>query len=113
MKVLVTMCAVFTLTASLSESESLMTENLNHTDKSGGHQVNENVSRDYSLFPELFVEPYTLKNGLQSYLVHDSSVTDTTVSITVNSGSYADPDEVHGLAHFLEHLMLNTAIDID
>ena len=110
------MCAVFTITANVSNTESfakdgLVKEGLVNTGNSNSFQISERVAGDYMLAFDTTVEQHTLDNGLTAFLVHDPKVTDTTVSITVKSGSYDDPEEVNGLARYLEHMVLHNAID--
>lgn len=46
-----------------------------------------------------------LKNGLQILLIHDQKAKLSAVSLSVASGSTSEPDEIHGLAHYLEHML--------
>jgi len=46
-----------------------------------------------------------LPNQLEVLLVHDPTVDMGAASISVGVGSYEDPDDLPGLAHFLEHLL--------
>lgn len=56
-----------------------------------------NDDRQYSVI--------TLPNQLQAVLVSDPGVEVTAVSMGVGAGSYQDPDEHPGLAHYLEHML--------
>lgn len=47
----------------------------------------------------------TLSNGIKYVLVNDNSLQKSYVSVSVNTGSYANPKEYDGLAHFLEHML--------
>jgi len=47
----------------------------------------------------------TLKNDLEVLLISDPSTDVSAASMTVNVGYYDDPDDVPGLAHFLEHML--------
>lgn len=47
----------------------------------------------------------TLDNGIKIVYLHDKELDKTTVSVAVNVGSYANPDDCNGLAHFLEHML--------
>lgn len=47
----------------------------------------------------------TLENGLQVLLVSDPAADKAAASLVVYRGSYHDPDEYPGLAHFLEHML--------
>lgn len=47
----------------------------------------------------------TLPNGLQALLVHDTRADKASASMDVNVGSAANPEDVQGLAHFLEHML--------
>lgn len=46
-----------------------------------------------------------LENGLKVILVSDPDLNISSASIAIDAGSYNDPEEVQGLAHFLEHML--------
>jgi insulysin len=46
-----------------------------------------------------------LPNGLQAYLISDPDIDQSAASISVEAGSWQDPDEYPGMAHFLEHML--------
>lgn len=46
-----------------------------------------------------------LQNGLQAILISDPEVEKSAVAISVMAGSWQDPDDFPGLAHFLEHML--------
>ena len=54
-------------------------------------------SRDYRVL--------TLENGLQALLVSDPDADKAAASMNVRVGSAQDPDDLQGLAHFLEHML--------
>lgn len=67
---------------------------------------------DKALLPILtptFSERQTIKllleNGLQAYLVSDPLVDKSSAALTVKTGSWEDPAEHPGIAHFLEHML--------
>ncbi|MCB8890536.1 insulinase family protein [Vreelandella malpeensis] len=47
----------------------------------------------------------TLENGLQALLVSDPDADKAAASMNVRVGSAQDPDDLEGLAHFLEHML--------
>ena len=47
----------------------------------------------------------TLENGLQALLVSDPEADKAAASMNVRVGSAQDPDDLQGLAHFLEHML--------
>ncbi|KAK8795661.1 hypothetical protein WA158_000318 [Blastocystis sp. Blastoise] len=47
----------------------------------------------------------TLKNGLKALLISDPLSDNSLASMCVNVGSFRDPKETLGLAHFVEHLL--------
>lgn len=47
----------------------------------------------------------TLPNQLEALLINDATTDKASAALDVNVGSYSDPDELPGLAHFLEHLL--------
>ncbi|TDF39884.1 peptidase M16 [Alteromonadaceae bacterium M269] len=49
--------------------------------------------------------PSRLDSGLEVLLVEDDSINKSAVSLTVASGHFHDPDNCHGLAHLLEHMI--------
>ena len=46
-----------------------------------------------------------LPNGLQVLLVHDAETDKASAAMDVGVGSWSDPNELPGLAHFLEHMV--------
>lgn len=56
-----------------------------------------------------FSERQTLKlqleNGLQAYLISDPKVDRSSAALTVDTGSWQDPIDSPGIAHFLEHMI--------
>lgn len=46
-----------------------------------------------------------LNNGIIAILISDNSTEKSAMSISVNVGSFSDPDQLPGLAHFLEHML--------
>lgn len=51
------------------------------------------------------IEKIELLNGLQAVLVSDPNIKQSAVALTVMAGSWQEPDEFPGLAHFLEHML--------
>ena len=50
-----------------------------------------------------------LSNGLSVLLVSDAETDKASAAMDVGVGSWSDPDELPGLAHFLEHMVRHTA----
>jgi len=48
---------------------------------------------------------FTLDNGLKVILLSDPKLNKSSAALAVEVGSYSDPDERRGLAHFLEHML--------
>jgi len=46
-----------------------------------------------------------LDNGLRVLLISDSDLKQSSVALSVNAGSWHEPDRFPGLAHFLEHMI--------
>lgn len=46
-----------------------------------------------------------LDNGLRVILLSDPDLNRSSASVTVDVGSYMDPEDRHGLAHFVEHML--------
>lgn len=46
-----------------------------------------------------------LKNGIKTVCVYDKDTDKTTITVSINIGSYSNPKEFQGLAHFLEHML--------
>lgn len=46
-----------------------------------------------------------LDNGLEVLLVSDPDLNKSAASIAIDAGSYMDPENAQGLAHFLEHML--------
>ncbi|GED23694.1 insulinase family protein [Halomonas halmophila] len=47
----------------------------------------------------------TLDNGLTALLVHDPKADKAAASVNVDVGNAQDPDDIPGLAHYLEHML--------
>ena len=46
-----------------------------------------------------------MENGLQAYIISDSHAEKSAVALSVQTGSWEDPNEYPGVAHFLEHML--------
>ena len=46
-----------------------------------------------------------LANGLEAYLISDPGIHESAAAIAVEAGSWQDPKEYPGMAHFLEHML--------
>ncbi len=46
-----------------------------------------------------------LANGLEAYLISDPGARQSCTALAVDAGSWQDPDEYPGMAHFLEHML--------
>lgn len=46
-----------------------------------------------------------LSNGLEAYLISDPKADKSAAALTVNAGSWDNPKEYPGIAHFLEHML--------
>ncbi len=46
-----------------------------------------------------------LENGLQVYLISDPKAVQSSLALTVEVGSFSDPEEALGIAHFMEHMI--------
>jgi insulysin len=51
------------------------------------------------------VEKLILQNGLQVYLISDPGADQSAAGVAVDAGSWEDPKEYPGMAHFLEHML--------
>ncbi len=51
------------------------------------------------------VEKLILDNGLQVYLISDPGADQSAAGVAVGAGSWEDPKEYPGMAHFLEHML--------
>lgn len=56
-------------------------------------------------FAERKILKIRLKNGLQAYLISDPHVDQSGAVLSVKAGSWEDPEQFPGLAHFLEHML--------
>ena len=46
-----------------------------------------------------------LSNGLEAYIVSDPGIQQSAAALAVEAGSWNDPKEYPGMAHFLEHML--------
>lgn len=56
-------------------------------------------------FSERKILKIRLDNGLQAILVSDPNTDQSSATIAVEAGSWQDPDQYPGIAHFLEHML--------
>jgi len=47
----------------------------------------------------------TLKNGLECLLISDPDAQKSAAALSVGIGSFLDPLEAQGIAHYLEHML--------
>ncbi|MGO3057621.1 MAG: insulinase family protein [Halomonas sp.] len=69
------------------------------------HPVDEVVTPTTSPFDSRDYRVLTLENGLNVLLVSDPEADKAAASMNVRVGSAQDPDDLMGLAHFLEHML--------
>jgi insulysin len=68
------------------------------------HIVNFN-GVDKSLFDSREYLPFTLPNGLRCLAISDPQSSQSAAAVNVHVGSLSDPENIPGLAHFVEHLL--------
>ncbi len=93
----------FLLTLVPLAAEELLEEHVQPT-----YQVIEDQARLPRLNPALsdqVVEKIVLSNGLEAYLVSDPGLDQSAAGLAVEVGSWQDPKEYPGMAHFLEHML--------
>lgn len=56
-------------------------------------------------FSERKVSKIQLQNGLEAILISDPKLTQSSAAIIVKAGSWQNPKEYPGIAHFLEHML--------
>ena len=61
--------------------------------------VNKSPSdtREYNVF--------TLKNGIDVVTVSDPNIVTSAATLSIGVGAFQDPEDAHGIAHFLEHML--------
>jgi hypothetical protein len=64
---------------------------------SGGIVKSANDHRDYRLV--------TLNNSMEVVIVHDHTMSSSAAAVNIHAGSFWDPEDIPGLAHFLEHML--------
>lgn len=70
-----------------------------NNEKDGALKISPNDNKAYHSF--------TLDQGLRVTLVQDKDCHKSACSLVVNTGSFDDPDDRPGFAHFIEHLLFN------
>lgn len=81
---------------------------LNAEENKDDYTIIENKATTPILNPTLAnrqVLKIRLKNGLEAYLISDPDVEKSSAAMTVRVGSWDEPKEYPGLAHFLEHML--------
>lgn len=56
-------------------------------------------------FADRKISKIRLQNGLEAYLISDPQAFKSAAALVVQAGSWEDPEEYPGLAHFLEHML--------
>lgn len=84
-------------TSALTEPETRLEAETANVETITRPKVSPNDTRDYRAL--------TLDNGLTVLLVSDPDADKAAVSLNVEVGSAQDPDDLHGLAHYLEHML--------
>lgn len=77
-------------------------------DLSHKYEMVENKASLSLLNPELSQRKYSklrLENGIEAYLISDPGTDKSAAALAVNAGSWDDPKEYPGMAHFLEHML--------
>lgn len=73
-----------------------------------GNQSTHKIVQDLSIPSALLerkIEKIVLENGLYAYLVSDPFIKQSAAAVVVETGSWDDPKEYPGMAHFVEHLL--------
>jgi len=70
---------------------------------SAGRQFDPEVNKSES-DPKTY-RSYVMTNGMRALLVSDPDATKSYASVSVNAGSLLEPENLPGLAHFLEHML--------
>ncbi|GAB4225768.1 MAG: insulinase family protein [Chlamydiales bacterium] len=65
----------------------------------------ENITHEILIENRRETEKLVLDNGLQIYLISDPYAENSAAALSVNAGSWQNPPEHLGLAHFLEHTL--------
>ena len=76
--------------------------------QSASYRVVEDLNTRTILSPSLQerkTAKIQLENGLSAYLISDPKATQSGASLTVEVGSFNDPDTFPGMAHFCEHML--------
>lgn len=74
----------------------------------GGYETIQDKNTLKILTPSLAtrrIAKIRLDNGLEAYLVSDPSAETSAAALAVHVGSWSDPEEFPGMAHFLEHML--------
>jgi insulysin len=69
------------------------------------YQVLKDVSTAFETDSDRKVMKILLSNGLKVLLVSDPSLMESAAAISIESGTWDDPPEYQGMAHFVEHLL--------
>src|SRR5262245_48043791 len=48
---------------------------------------------------------YHLPNGLEVLIISDAQMKKASAAMSVGAGSWSEPDDAQGIAHFLEHML--------
>jgi len=82
------------------------------SEESGTKQPSYQIIENKALLPILNpalegrrVEKLLLDNGMQVYLISDPGADQSAAGVAVEAGSWEDPVEYPGMAHFLEHML--------
>ncbi len=83
----------------MSKSYSILVKNETYTE-----EVNEEVIKGKN--DKRIYKAFTLPNGIRTLLISDPSSVSSAAALDVHVGSFSDPQDIPGLAHFCEHMVL-------
>ena len=80
---------------------SKLNQALSHLHSADGYHIIENLTE----FSRGNCIKLKLENGLDAYIISDPAVTQSAAALSVEAGSWDNPKEHPGMAHFVEHLL--------
>jgi Insulinase (Peptidase family M16) len=87
---------------SLAATDAEVCESVNIDNVVSGRDPTDEVRKP--ILDERQFRAITLSNGMRVLLISDPSSSRSAAAIDVKVGSFSDPDDVPGLAHFCEHM---------
>lgn len=96
---LLTCLSTFVLSLSLVQAEETISQSYTLIEDTATYSILNPTLKDRKMAKII------LANGVQAYLISDPDIDQSAAAVSMEAGSWQDPEEYPGMAHFLEHML--------